>query len=69
MINGVNINDVFAEMGRFRMVKRTTGVSTTDLTGKLLRLVSSESEEESKESNGPNSDHGHIVQPPKQSFL
>ena len=49
MINGVNINDVFAEMGRFRMVKRTTGVSTTDLTGKLLKLVTTDSQEESKE--------------------
>lgn len=46
MINGININDAFAEMGRFRMVKRTTGVSTTDLTGRLLKLVQPESAEE-----------------------
>ena len=67
MINGININDAFAEMGRFRMVKRTTGVSTTDLTGRLLKLVQPESAEESKESNGPKSpkESQILAEPPK----
>jgi len=67
MINGVNINDVLDEMGRFKMVRRTTGVSTTDLTGKLLKLIESESEEESKQANGP--EITEFVEPPKQTFL
>ena len=37
--NGVNINELMAGLGRFKEVRRTTGVSTTDLTGKLLKLT------------------------------
>ena len=56
MVDGINVIDYLKEIGRFREVRRTTGVSTTDLTGKLLRLVADDSEEEAKsESNGPSS--------------
>jgi len=39
MINGVNVCETFANMGRFKEIRRTSGVSTTDLTGKLLKLI------------------------------
>jgi len=34
-----------ASKGRFREFKRTTGVSTTDLTGKILLLLEPDDEE------------------------
>ena len=37
---GIDICIKLRELGRFRLIKRTTGVSTTDITGRLLRLVS-----------------------------
>mmetsp|Transcript_891 Transcript_891/g.1214 ORF Transcript_891/g.1214 Transcript_891/m.1214 type:complete len:144 (-) Transcript_891:752-1183(-) len=37
--DGVNINELMKNLGRFKEVRRTTGVSTTDLTGKLLKLI------------------------------
>jgi ethanolamine-phosphate cytidylyltransferase len=36
---GVDVCKVLQDIGRFKMIKRTTGVSTTDITGRLLRLV------------------------------
>lgn len=39
MVDGVNVNDHLAAIGRFKEVRRTTGVSTTDITGKLLKLI------------------------------
>jgi len=39
MADGVNINALLDGVGRFKEVQRTTGVSTTDITGKLLQLV------------------------------
>ena len=42
---------MFAQAGRFKEIRRTTGVSTTDLTGKILQLL--QPEEEEKE--GPDS--------------
>jgi len=60
IINGVNINEKLKEMGRFKEVRRTTGISTTDLTGKLLKLIEPD-EEESKAS--PMSQL--VVDPPK----
>ena len=41
--DGYDICARLAERGRFKLIKRTTGVSTTDITGRLLRLVSSDS--------------------------
>lgn len=38
-VNGVDLLAYFTNLGRFKMIKRTTGVSTTDVTGKLLSLL------------------------------
>ena len=37
--NGLNLNEYFAGIGMFKQFKRTEGVSTTDITGKLLALA------------------------------
>ena len=37
--NGVDITQVFKQAGRMKVFKRTEGVSTTDITGKLLALA------------------------------
>ena len=50
-------------MGRFKEIKRTTGVSTTDLTGKLLNLIKAPSTEEIKQ-EGENSASSDVVNPP-----
>ena len=64
MCDGINICETLNEIGRFKEIRRTTGVSTTDLTGRLLDLINEEDvEEESKD--GTTS----IVGPPKQTFL
>ena len=65
--DGVNINELLAGMGRFKEIRRTTGVSTTDLTGKLLKLIETEDDEEESKSveNGPS----QKKRPPKQTFL
>ena len=36
---GVDLTAKFKERGMFKMFKRTEGVSTTDITGRLLSLV------------------------------
>lgn len=36
---GVDITQVLREHGRFKVFKRTEGVSTTDITGRLLELA------------------------------
>ena len=38
---GVDITQVLREHGRFKVFKRTEGVSTTDITGRLLELAKS----------------------------
>lgn len=40
--NGNDLLDKFTKLGRFKMIKRTTGVSTTSITGKLLDLLKPE---------------------------
>lgn len=37
--DGVDITQQFVEKGMFKIFKRTEGVSTTDITGKLLALA------------------------------
>lgn len=37
--NGVDVTLSFKERGMFKVFKRTEGVSTTDITGRLLSLV------------------------------
>ena len=63
MCNGENICEIFQGLGRFKEIKRTTGVSTTDLTGKLLNLIKAPSTEEIKQEGEGAS--AHIVNPPK----
>ena len=36
------MNEVLASIGRFKLIKRTTGISTTDITGRLLKLLETE---------------------------
>ena len=65
IVNGVNQNDLLKKINRFKEVRRTTGVSTTDLTGKLLNLLKFEDSEESKRTAVSE----RIINPPKQTFL
>ena len=39
MVDGVNICIGLKQINRFKEIRRTTGVSTTDITGKLLSLI------------------------------
>ncbi len=55
-VDGVDMCEQLASIGRFKQFKRTTGVSTTNITGKLLRLV--------EQDEVPDK-----VEPPKQQFL
>jgi len=36
---GVDICEMLRKINRFKEIKRTTGVSTTDITGRMLRIV------------------------------
>ena len=45
---GENMNEILGAINRFKMIKRTTGISTTDITGRLLKLL-----ETDDESDGP----------------
>ena len=63
MIDGVDVCDTFRANGRFKEIRRTTGVSTTDLTGRLLSLLEREQEEEKLQADKT------VVDPPKQTFL
>ena len=53
MVDGHNVCDVLKGVNRFKEIRRTTGVSTTDLTGKLLNLLDPQMIEERKQANGP----------------
>jgi len=37
--DGVEITEKFKEAGRFKLFKRTEGISTTELTGRILALA------------------------------
>lgn len=63
-LNGENICEKLLAEGRFKYIKRTTGISTTDLTGKLLELLGPHSDEEEKLLS-----EQRRTQPPKQQFL
>ena len=54
--DGIEMCEYLTKLGRFKQFKRTTGVSSTNITGRLLRLVDPGALPEVKE-------------PPKQSFL
>lgn len=64
MCDGVNVNEHLKSINRFKEVRRTTGISTTDLTGKLLDLLNPEYSEKSELNVSD-----RIVNPPKQTFL
>ena len=57
------MNDILKEMGRFKEIKRTTGISTTDITSRLLALLKPENEEL------PSGNSQKFKNPPKQQFL
>ena len=59
--DGTNICEELSKIGRFKVFKRTTGISTTNITGRLLRLI-----EEEVETDGPSLP---VVTAPKQQFL
>jgi len=61
MCDGVNVNELLKSINRFKEVRRTTGISTTDLTGKLLDLLKLDDDEESKFTQVSD----RIVNPPK----
>lgn len=65
MADGVNVCIILKEMDRFKEIRRTTGISTTDLTGRLLKLIESHQEEEKSENEAQMAKN----KPPKQTFL
>lgn len=52
-------------IGRFKEIRRTTGVSTTDLTGRLLDLLNAAEDEESKSENTSDESKQRVANPPK----
>ena len=62
---GVNICEQLNSIGRFREIRRTTGVSTTDLTGRLLDLLTIAEEESKSQNDGFSSASRHVFNPPK----
>ena len=60
--DGECFNDILKGKDRFKEIKRTTGISTTDITSRLLSLL--KPEEESLQIDG-----GKFKDPPKQQFL
>ena len=65
--DGVDITQIFVENKMYKVFKRTEGVSTTDITGKLLALA--EHTMKAKENAEEQSPALRIVDPPKQQFL
>lgn len=60
---GENTLEIMDKLGRFKYIKRTTGISTTDVTGSLLKLIQPEIEDTNPISNS------RYAEPPKQEFL
>jgi hypothetical protein len=59
---------MFKEKGMFKVFKRTEGVSTTDITGKLLALVDDlmkKDQQGDKVDQGIKSSNVKFTQPPK----
>jgi len=44
---GDNMTEILGAVNRFKMIKRTTGISTTDITGRLLKLLEPETSDDS----------------------
>ena len=67
---GEDYCSILAKVGRFKMIKRTTGVSTTDITGKLLKLLEPDTPTlQPTISDGGSLSRFNIADPPKQQFL
>lgn len=49
---GVDLTKMFKERGMFKVFKRTAGVSTTDITGKLLALAEDSMKKDQQGHNG-----------------
>lgn len=49
---GVDLTKMFKEKGMFKVFKRTEGVSTTDITGRLLALVEDSMKKDQQGANG-----------------
>lgn len=56
--DGENLIEQMLQKGRLKLIKRTTGVSTTSRTGQLLAILNSDNESQSAPS-----------EPPTQKFL
>jgi len=59
------MTELLLSVNRFKFIKRTTGISTTDITGRLLKLLDTDE-------NGAEPSIGLIdrfTEPPKQQFL
>lgn len=65
-INGVDITQKFKDKGMYKQFKRTEGVSTTDITGKLLALAEHVTKLRENENYEPEQ---HFDSVPKQTFL
>ena len=67
---GENMNEVLGALNRFKMIKRTTGISTTDITGRLLKLLEPDTDEDGPStSTSKGSGNSKFTEPPKQQFL
>lgn len=58
---GVELCGALDKVGRFKMIQRTSGVSTTDITGKLLNLAKAHVNGEKEEDQ--------VKEAPVQKFL
>lgn len=69
--DGVDMCQQLNSVGRFKEIRRTTGVSTTDLTGRLLDLLTIAEEESKLQGDNMSSPSfsRQVIDPPKQTFL
>lgn len=70
--DGVDLCELFRQIGKFKMFKRTEGVSTTSITSKLMTLAEELSKDklETKSANSsPLKLTEKMQNPPKQTFL
>jgi ethanolamine-phosphate cytidylyltransferase len=65
---GNDITKIFSEKGKYKQFKRTEGVSTTNITSKLLALADANSQS-TLESEHFATSKSRVENPPKQNFL
>jgi len=66
---GVEVTEKFKDAGRFKLFKRTEGVSTTGLTGRLLALAKYNMLKEDQPDKAKEFLDAKLSEPPKQKFL